>query len=220
VSTMAQKDVAPTATDTWLSLHEASAHLGVSPSTLRRWADAGRIPSRRTAGGHRRFDPAAVQALARQSAAPPSPALAPLAAPGPEAQPWHAHLTHGPGATHMRELGQRLLGLLIQYLTWHGDDRRFLADGRAVGADYGAAARSVGVPMSETVQAFLYFRGTFWRMALQIPPVTQATDVPEMARIGERIEHFMDAVLLSTIIGYEQAPPPGAVGDPTPAGVP
>jgi len=109
----------------------------------------------------------------------------------------------------MRELGQRLLGLLIQYLAWQGDDRRFLADARAVGAHYGGAARAAGVPMSETVQAFLYFRHTFWGMALQIPPVTQATDVPEMARIGERIEHFMDAVLLSTIMGYEQAPAPG-----------
>ena len=33
----------------------ASAALGVSPSTVRRWADSGRVPSQRTAGGHRRF---------------------------------------------------------------------------------------------------------------------------------------------------------------------
>lgn len=39
----------------WLSLKEAAALLGVHPATLRAWADAGRIPSRRTAGGHRRF---------------------------------------------------------------------------------------------------------------------------------------------------------------------
>src|SRR5436853_6907022 len=47
----------------WLTLHEVSAQLGVAPSTVRRWADAGRIPARRTEGGHRRFDPAAVRAL-------------------------------------------------------------------------------------------------------------------------------------------------------------
>ncbi|MER3468276.1 MAG: hypothetical protein C4312_07200, partial [Thermoflexus sp.] len=39
----------------WLSLKDAAAMLGVHPATLRVWADAGRIPSRRTAGGHRRF---------------------------------------------------------------------------------------------------------------------------------------------------------------------
>ncbi len=39
----------------WLALHQASAKLGVSPLTLRTWADAGHIESYRTPGGHRRF---------------------------------------------------------------------------------------------------------------------------------------------------------------------
>lgn len=38
-----------------LTLAEACTALGVSTSTLRRWADAGRIKVVRTAGGHRRF---------------------------------------------------------------------------------------------------------------------------------------------------------------------
>ena len=194
--------------DTWLPLHTVSALLGVSASTVRRWAAAGRIPERRTAGGHRRFDPRAVQALvAAQAPGPPdgaAPAL-PLVPPAVGAQPWHIHLGHSPGAGQMRELGQRLLGLLIQYLVWSGDDSRFLADARTVGASYGAMARAAGGSMSETVQAFLYFRTTFWRMALQIPPVAEATDAREMVRIAERIEQFMDGVLVSTITGYEQA---------------
>ncbi len=40
---------------TWLRLQEAAAYLGVSANTLRRAADAGRMPCRRTPGGHRRF---------------------------------------------------------------------------------------------------------------------------------------------------------------------
>lgn len=39
----------------WLSVHDASAKMGVSPATLRVWADEGRIESYRTPGGHRRF---------------------------------------------------------------------------------------------------------------------------------------------------------------------
>jgi excisionase family DNA binding protein len=42
------------ATD-WLSLGPASRVLGVDPDTLRRWADAGRVRSFATPGGHRRF---------------------------------------------------------------------------------------------------------------------------------------------------------------------
>lgn len=37
------------------ALADAAAALGVSLSTVRRWADSGRVPSERTAGGHRRF---------------------------------------------------------------------------------------------------------------------------------------------------------------------
>lgn len=45
---------------------EVAAELGVSPSRLRQLADSGAIPSERTVGGHRFFDPGAVRsALAR-----------------------------------------------------------------------------------------------------------------------------------------------------------
>lgn len=48
-----------------LTLGEAAEALGMSASTLRRWADAGRIRSIRTSGGHRRFPMREVQRLAR-----------------------------------------------------------------------------------------------------------------------------------------------------------
>ena len=194
-----------------MTLHEVSVQLGVAPSTVRRWADAGRIPARRTEGGHRRFDPAAVRAL-RSSLAPPEP----RAVGGPPSigqlavsskrigqHPWHANFAAAAVGEEMRGLGQRLLGLLIQYLVWQGDTSRFLHDGRQMGAKYGEIARDAGISMRDTMQAFLYFRGTFWRTALQMPAVTQASDVAEVMRIAERIDHFMNEVLLSTIAAYE-----------------
>src|SRR3990172_2989793 len=38
-----------------ISLKQAAQHLGVHPTTLRRWADTGEIPVMLTPGGHRRF---------------------------------------------------------------------------------------------------------------------------------------------------------------------
>jgi excisionase family DNA binding protein len=49
-----------------VTLGEAAEALGVSASTLRRWAESGRIPTMRTAGGHRRF---AVSEVSRLNAA-------------------------------------------------------------------------------------------------------------------------------------------------------
>ncbi len=47
-------DESPLATQ-WLSLREAASLLGVHPTTLRAWADAGQVRAVRTPGGHRRF---------------------------------------------------------------------------------------------------------------------------------------------------------------------
>jgi len=58
-----------------VTLGEAAQALSVSVSTLRRWADAGRIGSVRTAGGHRRFPVSEVRRLNRQSALAMLPAV-------------------------------------------------------------------------------------------------------------------------------------------------
>ena len=49
-----------------MTLQAAAATLSISPSRLRRWADEGRIPAIRTAGGHRRFPLGAVRRLAAE----------------------------------------------------------------------------------------------------------------------------------------------------------
>ena len=46
---------------TLVSIGEAARIAGVSSDTIRRWADTGRIPSTRTAGGHRRVPVSAVK---------------------------------------------------------------------------------------------------------------------------------------------------------------
>ena len=50
---------------------QAAELLGVSTDTLRRWADAGRLPTTRTAGGRREVDGAALAELARTLAVEP-----------------------------------------------------------------------------------------------------------------------------------------------------
>ena len=48
---------------------QAAELLGVSPDTVRRWTDAGRLPTLRTRGGHRRINGAALADFAASLAA-------------------------------------------------------------------------------------------------------------------------------------------------------
>ena len=52
------------AESTYLTAGQAARMLGVSPKTVNRWANDGRIACAVTLGGHRRFSVAEIQAVA------------------------------------------------------------------------------------------------------------------------------------------------------------
>jgi excisionase family DNA binding protein len=57
----------------WLTLGQAAAYLGAAQSTVRKWADGGRLPTFYTPGGHRRFRRADLDAfLAGPRGGPPA----------------------------------------------------------------------------------------------------------------------------------------------------
>ena len=51
-------------TATFLRSAQVAAILQVSPKTVARWAQQGRLPCRRTLGGHRRYPEPAIRELA------------------------------------------------------------------------------------------------------------------------------------------------------------
>jgi excisionase family DNA binding protein len=200
------------ALDDWLTLQHASEMLGVATSTLRRWGDAGRVPMKRTLGGHRRFARDEITRLAGGHTAhaelipaPPHPSPHTWGIDSHEMarQEWHARLAARPGADRMRGLGQRLLGLLIQYINRREEDSRFLKEARAVGLSYGSEAHQAQASMHDTVEAFLFFRSSFSELAMPLPGIAQPTDLAEAAALQARLNRFMDAILLGVIAGYE-----------------
>ncbi len=64
----------------WISTKEAMNLLGVGSTTIKRWADEGRLPYYRTAGGHRRFSESAVRSLSRVDDETPGDVWTPEAA--------------------------------------------------------------------------------------------------------------------------------------------
>ena len=63
----------PAAGGATVTLGEAAEALGVSTSTVRRWADTGRIQVVRTSGGHRRFPASELRRLAAEAATTTKP---------------------------------------------------------------------------------------------------------------------------------------------------
>ena len=63
-----------------LTTSEAAALLGVSVPTIRHWADSGRVPCHRTAGGHRRFEVEELADWLQSADAPPPRTVRPAPA--------------------------------------------------------------------------------------------------------------------------------------------
>ncbi len=55
----------------WISTKQAMSLLGVGSTTIKRWADQGRLTYYKTAGGHRRFRRSAIERLARRGSDSP-----------------------------------------------------------------------------------------------------------------------------------------------------
>ena len=102
----------------------------------------------------------------------------------------------------MRGLGQRLLGLLMQYVTQAGADPRRLAEGYSIGEAYGSEAADAAASRLELVEAFLFYRSSSIALALQ-GPTAALNDSAAVAALWTRADHFMNRVLLGIIAGYD-----------------
>jgi excisionase family DNA binding protein len=120
-----------------LPVSAAARLLGVSASSLRAWAAAGRVPHARTAGGHRRFDAVELERwLAERGGHVPPPAPAPPEPPTGRVEP-------------APELGRAVLAGLERVVE---DAERLLDDQRpAEGGRPGGTRRS---RLTEDVVAF------------------------------------------------------------------
>ena len=157
----------------WLSLREACDFLQVSQVTLRQWADAGHLRVYRTPGGHRRFFRDDVHALTQQPASTQG-ADTPdkledaalrrirrrLSHEEVARQSWYQSVEEE-GRDRMRLFGRRLLSLLVQGLPQRrasGRRQEALAEAVMLGHEYGAEMSERGVPLKDTVEAFIFFR--------------------------------------------------------------
>ena len=213
----------------WVSMGRACKMLGVNESTMRRWADEGRVRSFRTPGGHRRFAEVDLHRL-RESAEPARQrphqdyeALGSLAVArirrrlqrgkGHEAA-WYSTVDEA-GRLRLRPLGRRLVDLAGECLRGRTRGGRLLDEARAIGREYGEELARGGVPVRDAVEAFTFFRRSLDETTRQLAQ-REGLNAEESAEAWDQVSGLADNVLVAMMEAFDRQP--SAIGDqpPTP----
>lgn len=210
----------PTASSasSWLGLGSASRLLGVSPATLRRWSNSGRIKAYTTPGGHRRFSRASVEAMlpADRTRRPTMELLGET----PD-RVWRLLGAHRQGSSGrapwlpsigepqrigFRARGRSLAAALLVYLDASSsrEDRQRLEACELAAGEYGRAAASAGLSLAEAVEAFLRFRGPFMAEMAGLSR-RQRLDTIEATELLQKAEFALDRLLLAAMRTHAHA---------------
>jgi excisionase family DNA binding protein len=202
----------------WVTLTEACRLLGVSPSTVRRWADTGMVRTFVTPGGHRRFSRSGLEALLPDK---PSgrPSLADLGETPSRMARGYRHAAHDDQASipwvaeldpaqreRFRGYGRTIVAALVDALS--SDDPVVRAERLREAEDactqYGriSGLQGLGAPMAADL--FLRFRRPF---LAELGSVARRREFDADASITLMADAnvALDALLLATLRGWEAA---------------
>jgi excisionase family DNA binding protein len=201
----------------WMTIHEASALIGVSPATLRRWCDQGDVKAFTTPGGHRRFSRSAILGLVPASRRT-RPSLQSLgetpehivgevyhrkAAGVAKNVEWGADPA-GEDLEPFRDLGRRAAVALIEHL--EATDPSIAADALLVAedlaAEHGRIAAARGLQMGAAVDAFLGFRAVFLRELCETAR-SRDLDATETTELLEGANAAIDGLLRAFVRAHE-----------------
>lgn len=197
----------------WVNLGEASAMLGVSESTIRRWADSGEIRSFRTNGGHRRIfeeDLRRIVGNSSPSAAGDQEHFSTIAI--GRVKRW---LSRGRPAHNavfeqlspevrerLRLMGRQMVDLFAKVIASGAKKERFVEDARAMGREYGRMLVGSGVGLTAAVGTFNSLRRSMEETASQIAGES-ALSTEEAVEAIENVLELADMVLEGMAEVYE-----------------
>jgi excisionase family DNA binding protein len=202
----------------WVTLTEACRLLGVSPSTIRRWGDAGMVRTYTTPGGHRRFSSAGLQAMlptrptGRPSLAELGETPARLARgyrrstdDAPAHMPWVVELD-ATKRERFRGYGRGIVASLLAALETDDPGRRveLLRSAEDACSNYGRLAAGESLGASMTADIFLRFRRPFLDELSSVARRREFDATATSALIADA-NAALDGLLLATLRGWEAA---------------
>ncbi len=195
---------------TLVNIHEASRILGVSEAALRKWTDDGKVRAFVTPGGHRRYSRAELKRLmgSHQKVL----GVRDVAAELEETVVLHreiarSHIAAVPGLdpeAQQRFAGQgrQLLDCIIKYITEPSKREETVQVARGVGRDMGRVLESLGLPLTDAVEAFLMHREPVVAAVTHLMRKREAVS----GRIIQAIplaDHIMDEALVALVASHQ-----------------
>ena len=197
----------------WLTLKDAADILGVHPSTVRNWADGGKLPVHRTRGGHRRFRREDVELWSQSEQLRPNDSadLIIQSAVGRtrlqvsggelEAEAWFQKLDDD-ARDQYRRSGRALLQGMNSYLATRGSTAEKQA--RATGIEYATIGRRCGLSRLEATQAFMFFRNMLFESMTSVYENAAIQSPYAWGDMLRKINTFADQVLLALLEEYQR----------------
>jgi excisionase family DNA binding protein len=186
--------------------------MGVHPATLRAWADQGRVSSQRTAGGHRRFNRADLQAWI-ESRRPNDAgvqvliqnALGHMRMEMERANaPWLARFDEETRRAH-RELGRRLLHEIGRAVLDMQLNEASLAAAGDIGREYAVLSQRRSLSLIEALRAFLFFRDGIVDSLVQMSSALEPIAAPSWQAVHHQLSAFLNAVLIALVQSYAES---------------
>ena len=206
--------MAKTETNEWVSLRRAAEILGVHPATVRNWADKGELESRRTPGGHRRFnrsdlmqyaqtqgelEPLEVQVILQHALGQTRMEVGEGTL---HEMPWYKAMSK---STHdiLRPQGRAVLDAIRHYLASGAPDEQ-LASAISMGKEYAETLSNDGLTLPQAVRGFFYFSDFVVDSILKWSELTQPRNSSEWSNLLRQVNTFINTMLLSIIEYYEE----------------
>ena len=196
-----------------VGITEACQILKVSETALRQWTDEGKIKAFITPGGHRRYLVADLKKFMGSShkaisikdlvveledTVDPLREIAKTSLPD---KAWYNKLDIE-SQRCLASLGRNLLQVIIKYTAQPSKREETMVMAHNIGHDFGQTLARLGLPLTDSVEAFILHRDPIMSAATHLMKKGEAT-----GRIADAIPgvaHVMDEALLSLVEAHQQ----------------
>ncbi len=197
-----------------VGISEACQILRVSETALRQWTDEGKIKAFITPGGHRRYLVADLKKFmsSRQKAIGIKDlvveledavnSLREVARTSLSAKAWYNKLDTD-SQQRLASLGRNMLQVIIKYATEASKREETMKTAHDIGRDFGQALAKLGLPLTDSVEAFILHRDPIMNAATHLMKRKEAF-TGRLVEAIPLVAHVMDEALVSLVAAHQQ----------------